>query len=378
MSFNLGNLSVERGQKVSGFLEMPFTDDKLPVTLIYGEAEGDTVLITGGIHNAEYVGIETVMGLARELEPADIKGVLMIVHIVNVNGFKARTISVSADDGKNLNRVFPGDPEGTYTDKLAYFMEKELFAKADYYIDVHNGDWFEDLSPFIYCVGNAKPEVIEKAEKMAQSADVPFYVKSKSGSGGAYNYAGTLGIPAVLLERGCLGLWTEEEAEASRKDVRNILRTLGVLISRRFSGDMQKQIPRFMCHAHYIDSEKDGCWFPRKKSGDVVRAGEVVGVLKDYFGNVMEEISLREDCIILYQTVSYSVPKNSPLIAYGHYNECIDDHPHEEEGHEDSHGCEHTHNTGDLEKLREMESNNMYNVSSDNSYGGFHDGREEE
>lgn len=378
MSFKLGNLSADKGQKVSGFLDMPFTEDKLPVTLINGEQEGDTVLITGGIHNAEYVGIETVMGLARELEPMDIKGILIIVHIVNVNGFKARTISVSADDGKNLNRVFPGDPEGTYTDKLAYFMEKELFSRADYYIDVHNGDWFEDLSPFIYCVGNAAPEVAKKAEEMAQAADVPFYVKSQGASGGAYNYAGALGIPAVLLERGCLGMWTPEEAEASKKDVRNILRILGSLISNRFTGDMQKQIPRHMCHAHYIDSEKDGCWFPRKKSGDIVRAGEIVGVLKDYFGNVIEEIVLKEDCIILYQTISYSVPKNSPLIAYGHYNECVEDHDHDEVHHHEVDNCEHNHNTGDLEELREIEANNMYNASRDNSYGGFHDVRDQE
>lgn len=67
-----------------------------------------------------------------------------MIHIVNVNGFQARTVSVSAEDGKNLNRVFPGNENGTYTDKLAYFMEKEIFSKVDYYIDVHNGDWFED------------------------------------------------------------------------------------------------------------------------------------------------------------------------------------------------------------------------------------------
>lgn len=108
MGFQLGNLYVEKGEKVCGFLKLPFTEDELPVTLIYGQEEGHTVLVDGGIHNAEYVGIECVTGLAAKLQPEDIKGILILLHIVNVNGFKARTVSVSAEDGKNLNRVFPG------------------------------------------------------------------------------------------------------------------------------------------------------------------------------------------------------------------------------------------------------------------------------
>ena len=155
--FTLENLTVGRGQKVQGYLDLPFTEkDKLPVTLIYGREEGPTVLLEGGLHNAEYVGIHTVIGLSRELEPEDIHGILIIINILNVNGFKARTVSVSAADGKNLNRVFPGDPEGTYSDRLADFMVKKIFPRIDYFIDVHNGDWFEDLSPFIYAVGKAE------------------------------------------------------------------------------------------------------------------------------------------------------------------------------------------------------------------------------
>lgn len=340
MSFQLCNLTVEKGSKVSGFLKLPFTDEGLPTTIIYGEQEGDTVLVTGGIHNAEYVGIECVMGLSKQIDPKDVKGIIIMVHIVNVNGFRARTVSVSKEDGKNLNRVFPGSMEGTFTDKLAYFMEHELFAKADYYIDVHNGDWFEDLSPFIYAVGNAAPEVVAKAEEMAKEADVPFYVKSGSNSGGAYNYAGAIGIPAVLLERGCSGMWSEEEAEASRKDVRNILRYLGVLLTPK---EEQKQVPEHMNHAHYVDSENEGCWFPRKRAGDIVKANEVIGVLKDYFGNVIEEFRINEECVVLYQTVSYSVPKNSPLIAYGHYGECIENKEHKEEHHGHDHKHDHKH-----------------------------------
>ncbi len=331
MSFTLCNLTVEKGQKIQGYLDLPFTDeDKLPCTLIYGEKDGPTVLVDGGIHNAEYVGIECVTGLGRMLEPSDIRGILIMIHLVNVNGFKARTVSVSAADGKNLNRVFPGNPDGTYTDKLAYFMEKELFSIIDYYIDVHNGDWFEDLAPFIYCVGNGDQETTDRSVEMAKAADVPYYIISHSKQGGAYNRAGILGIPSVLLERGCFGLWTPEEVFSSQKDVRNILRSIGSLDSSRFLNDRQNQIPRHMPHAHYIDAPRGGCWFPQKRAGQVVAAGELIGVMKDHFGNIIEEIRLDEPAIILYQTVSYSVPEDTPLVAYGHYSGCAE-HEHEED-----------------------------------------------
>ncbi len=327
--FRVANLSVEKGQKIQGYLDLPFSDDKIPCTLIYGTKEGETALITGGIHNAEYVGIEAVTRIAQEIQPEDIAGKLIIINIVNINGFKARTISVAKEDGKNLNRVFPGNPNGTYTDKLAYFMEKELFSKADYYIDVHNGDWFEDLTPYIYCVGVCGEATAAKAKEMAKVADVPFYIQSTAKTG-AYNYAGILGIPSVLLERGGLGLWTEEETKASKKDIRNILRYVGILTTKRFTGDLQRQIPRRLPHVHYIDSDKAGCWFPTKKPGDVAGAGEVVGVLKDFLGNVIDKVVMEEDCIILYQTASYSVPENTPLIAYGHYQACLEEDEHHE------------------------------------------------
>jgi predicted deacylase len=323
-------MTVEKGKKIQGYLDLPFTDkDRLPCTLIYGEKEGPTVLIDGGIHNAEYVGIEAATRLAGKLEPTDISGILIIIHLVNVNGFKARTISVCADDGKNLNRVFPGKPDGTYAEKLAYFMEKELFSRIDYYIDLHCGDWFEDLVPYIYAVGNAPEETVRKSQEMAMAADVPYYVVSDYGKGGAYNWAGHLGIPSVLLERGSMGQWDDHQVKDSMRDVRNILIRLGVLTSKRFGRVLQRTIPRRLHHVHYINAHVEGCWFPEKRAGDVAQEGERLGVIRDFLGNVVEEIRAPEDVIIIYQTVSYSLPKDTPLITYGHYVDCMEtDHDH--------------------------------------------------
>ena len=72
-------------------------------------------------------------------------------------------------------------------------------------------------------------------------------------------------------------MWSEEEVAASQKDVKNILRRIDVLKTKPTLSEMQMRVPRHMHHAHYIDSEKAGCWFPKKKAGQVARAGELLG-----------------------------------------------------------------------------------------------------
>lgn len=163
--FTVGRLTARKGTKVSGFVPVEGTNIKLPVTLIYGEEEGETVLISGGVHNAEYVGIQSAIQLATTLTPDRIVGKVMIIHLMNPSGFEHRTMSLVYEDGKNLNRVFPGGMLGTTADRIAYTVEKEFFPKADYYIDLHCGDGFEGLVSYVYCLGNASEYVVKKAGK---------------------------------------------------------------------------------------------------------------------------------------------------------------------------------------------------------------------
>ncbi|WP_406541272.1 succinylglutamate desuccinylase/aspartoacylase family protein [Clostridium ljungdahlii] len=88
---------------------------------------------------------------------------------------------------------------------------------ADYYIDLHCGDGYEELTPYVYCVGVAAPEVVKAARGMAELVNVPYLVQSPSGSGGSYNYAGSCGIPSILIERGCMGRWSKEEVKLGKR-----------------------------------------------------------------------------------------------------------------------------------------------------------------
>lgn len=64
----------QAGEKSKGFLAVPGTDFKIPATLICGERPGKTVLVSGGVHSCEYVGIEAAIRLAAELAPAETCG----------------------------------------------------------------------------------------------------------------------------------------------------------------------------------------------------------------------------------------------------------------------------------------------------------------
>ena len=96
-------------------------------------------------------------------------------------------------------------------------------------MDLHCGDGFEGLVSYVYCTGAAAPEVAAKSREMAEIAHVDYLVTSMYGTGGAYNYAGSMGIPSILLERGHSSRWCEDLVAEDVHDVKNILRHLRIL-----------------------------------------------------------------------------------------------------------------------------------------------------
>ena len=311
--FCLGNFTVEPGKKKSGFLRIG-GEFQLPATILHGEQPGKTVLITAGIHAEEYVGIQSALELSEMLKVQKIAGTVVIVKVVNRKAFELRSGSDSHEDGKNLNRVFPGNREGTWSERLAYAIEKELLSIADYYIDLHSGDSYEQLTPYVYYAGAAAKEVVEQSREMAQQADVPYMVGSNVAMGGCYNYAASLGIPSILLERGQMGGWTKEESHSTRRDVRNILCHLGIYQGEK---DYRNYYPLEVKDLCYQAANEQGLWYPCKKPGDMIQQGDMLGVIKDYEGKILEVCKAEYGGVILYQTGSLQVQESGSVIAYG-------------------------------------------------------------
>lgn len=310
-------LWAEPGTKKNGFLRLAGGEFALPYTVICGNNPGKTVLITASVHAGEYVGIQAAVELADQLKPDKMNGRVILVKTVCRKEFEERSGSICPEDDKNLNRVFPGNPEGTRMDRLAYAVVEKLQSVADYYIDLHSGDSFEELTPYIYYAGKAVQQVREISQKMAQQADVPYMVRSNVESGGSYNYAASCGIPSVLIERGQMGGWTAEEVKSTGKDVRNILCFLGIYQGLR---SYSTYYPMEIENVRYQSATVSGLWYPAKKPGDLVKAGEYLGCTKDYEGKILEKSYSDLNGVILYQIGSLQVIKDGPMITYGSFS----------------------------------------------------------
>lgn len=110
MEWTICGLTAQPGEKVQGYFAGPDGEKTIPICLIHGTKPGKTVLLTAGVHACEYPGAAAVMELCRELEPSQVSGRLILVPMLNVSSFYERLPFVVKEDGKNLNRMFPGDP----------------------------------------------------------------------------------------------------------------------------------------------------------------------------------------------------------------------------------------------------------------------------
>lgn len=309
--FKLGNIICNKGEKYSGFWKID--DYNIPVTVIYGKNRGKTICISAGIHNCEYTSIQTAIDLANEFKPDNINGILIILHTVNYSGFFKRVPRIVPEDNKNLNRVFPGEENGTISEKIAFAFSKYLYPQLDFFIDLHGGDLFEEVMPFIYAPGIGEKEVIEISHKVASNISLPVRVRSKA-STGAYNSAAIQGVPSLLIEIGGNGNIESKNLDRYKSFLKEFLAYLEVIeYTTSSKSEEQKEITQ----ANYLGSPCEGYWYPRFKAGDLVEKDDILGEIKDCFGRELYTFRAEFDGIILYQTISLAIPKDDPLVAYG-------------------------------------------------------------
>lgn len=285
----------------------------IPATVIHGDRIGGQITLTAGIHSREYIGIQALTRLAGELQPREIAGTVVILHCCNYDGFLRRSPDVFPQDGKNLNRVFPGCATGSVTQQVAAFLENTVMEGSDCIVDLHSGEFCEALTPHVYFQGTAKKETCRISRKMAELTSVPYLVRS-SAQNGFYSWAGQKGVPAILIERGGCGLMDRQLVEEDVADVRNILRGLGFLRD----GVPLVHTPQCLISAgYYEDAPSHGCWYPQKQPGGRIRQGELLGEIRTIYGDLIESVYAKTAGVILYQTVSLGIEAGTPMIAYG-------------------------------------------------------------
>lgn len=309
-------MQYKANRKIRTCLKIYDTGLIIPATILHGRRPGKKITLAAGVHSREYIGIQALTELAAELRPEAITGTVVMLHCCNYDGFLCRSSDVFPQDGKNLNRVFPGCADGTAAEQVATFLEETVMEGSDYLVDLHSGGFCESLTPHVYFQGTAKKEVSAISRQMAELTSAPYIVRS-SAENGFYSYAGQKGVPAILLERGGCGLLEWQQVKEDVADVRNILRGLGFLQD----GIPVRHTPKQLIPAgYYEDSPSHGCWYPAKQPGDRVEEGELVGEIRTIYGEPIEQIRAKATGVILYQTVSLGIEAGTPMIAYGKLN----------------------------------------------------------
>jgi predicted deacylase len=306
----MSGVSTYPAEKIRGQLEVPGTDVAIPFTEVRGAVDGPTLLLTGGVHGGEYPGIAAAIEVAARLEPNELRGRVIVLHLTNPPAFWGKSQYWNPLDGKNLNRCFPGDAGGSASERMAARVV-EVLRDADYWIDMHGGDIHEELVPFTIFSDRGGPEVTRTAQAMATAYGIPRLVRSGSVQGGSYAAAAELGVPAILPEAGQVGQLDPTMQAIHVQGVFDVLRLLGFLAGEPLPHASPKVYGRMV----WSRAPRQGFWRAQVHPGDVVRAGDVGGVLRDAYGDMLEEIPVTQEGEVLFAANSFAIGEDDPLFA---------------------------------------------------------------
>ncbi|MFC2169067.1 M14 family metallopeptidase [Acidobacteriota bacterium] len=321
-SFVLGDIKVAPGEMKGGYVAVPEKDGKgsfLPVTVINGSKEGPVLALVAGIHGYEYPPILSLYRLKTAVDPEMLTGTLILVHIANLPSFQKRTIYYNPFDWKNLNRVFPGDPNGTITQRIAHILKEKVIEKCDFLIDLHCGDGNEALIPYTYWMISGNEKIDNKTKNMTLAFGLKYIIidKTRTKDISQSKYLGNTAIlfskPAITTESGYLGKTDEESVARNVKGILSVMRLFEMIDGKpEFVSD-----PVWIDRYEVIFSDVDGLFYPQTKMGYYATEGERIGYITDYLGSVIKDFYAPFTGIMLYIIATPPANKGEPLFEIG-------------------------------------------------------------
>lgn len=264
-----------------GFLRLPYSRDDsawgsimIPVT-VAKNGDGPTALFTGANHGDEYEGPVALMDLALTIDPAMLKGRVIIVPAMNYPAFRAGTRTSPIDHG-NMNRSFPGRPDGSVTEKIADYFERTLAPMADIVVDIHAGGKTLDFLPFA-CV-HTLPDPAQEARCIAamRAFGAPYSMTLlEIDSVGMFdNSIEAQGKVFVSTELGGGGSSSARSNGIAKRGLRNVLIHAGILRGEiEPASSIMLDMPSGDC---FVFSEHDGLFEIRADLGASVRKGDII------------------------------------------------------------------------------------------------------
>jgi predicted deacylase len=290
----------------------------VPVVEITGAFDGPSLTVIAGVHGCEYAPMAAARRWTQGLNPDRLRGRVLAVPVLNLPAFWSRTPFVVPEDGKNLNRCFPGDPDGTLAERLAHAAFTQLIVGSDAVVDVHAGDLVEALEPFaLYDAGPADA----RARELAVGYGLRYVIRQEPGPGQAVtgttsSAAAAIGVPAVIAEAGGCGLVQSEAVELHVRGLYRVLDLLGMARGGAYWEDDRP--PAHLEKFLWLRCDKAGWWEPRARVGEHVGEGQLIGTVSSLDGaTLQEEVRAPADGTLLFLTTSPAVADGGLLLGLG-------------------------------------------------------------
>ncbi len=269
-----------------GHLAIPHSHDGsawgsllIPITVVKN-GDGPTALLSGANHGDEYEGPVALMDLANSVSLDQVSGTIIAVPMMNYPAFRSAK-RTSPIDGGNMNRVFPGRPDGGMTEKIADYFQRVLLPRADFVLDIHSGGKTLEFIPFACAHRLPDAAQQEKCVAAMKAFNAPFSLMLlEIDAVGMYDTAAEAqGKVFVSTELGGGGSVSAQTAGIAKKGVRNFLKHAGVLAGApEIAASVHLDMPDDRC---YVTSKHSGLFEPCFNLGDEVCEGEVVARIYD-------------------------------------------------------------------------------------------------
>jgi len=277
--------SVKKGEKIQGYItigEIMNFKFHIPTIVIRSHNDSYPILnVHAGIHGNEYEGIAAVIRLARELSSEDlIRGTLIFNPVVNTTAF-LWTTRENPIDLKDLARCFPGDPDGTISQRIAYVFYNEVIKKSDYVIGLHSAGRPLKILPFTEFF-DAPGKAGKESLAMAKAFGVKYLRKISLPPVNVTCTAKAAedGIPAIEPEICGEERCSPENVDIYVNGVKNVMKYLGMI-----DGKVEFKSSYVYFDGKWVPSEKGGFFIPKIMLGEDVEEGSEIGFLYDWFGN---------------------------------------------------------------------------------------------
>jgi len=250
-----------------------------PVLAVNGALPGPTLCLTAAVHGDELNGIEMVRRVLHDIDPDKLSGAVIGVPIVNVQGF--RRGSRYLPDRRDLNRYFPGNPNGSAAARIAHALFTSVIAHCDALVDLHTGSFERANLPQIRA-DLRNPDVVTLTLGFGSMV-----VLHSQPTAGTLRHAATIaGIPAVTVEAGGPSQLELAEVKHGVKGIETLLTTLDMVKARRLWGDPEPVYYR----SSWVRADNGGILLADVSLGSTVRKGDLLGTITDPMSNASTEV----------------------------------------------------------------------------------------